>query len=142
MAALHQALEVKRRRVVRSIPPSSMTIPEKHLDIGLMITTLYDRITHFFSKNPGNSLKFTQLIPSDKKRDKVLTFIPLLHLTNQRKIDLDQKEHFGEIEVILRTQELIDKELKDDKEAEEPIQPKLPKAPRRAPSKSQPADAA
>ena len=52
--------------------------------------------------NQEKTLTFTQLIPSDAKKDKVLTFIPLLHLTNQRKIDLIQEKHFSEIEIKLR----------------------------------------
>ena len=35
----------------------------------------------------------------DTKEDKVFTFIPLLHLDHQRKIDLLQKKHLGDIEI-------------------------------------------
>ena len=45
------------------------------------------------------SLTFSKLIPSDSKEDKVYTFIPLLHLENQRKIDMKQFRHFGEINI-------------------------------------------
>ena len=48
------------------------------------------------------NLNFSGLLPSDDKLDKVYTFISLLHLKNQKKIDLLQKEHFGEIDIVLR----------------------------------------
>ena len=56
----------------------------------------------------GNKrLTFNHLIPSESKEDKVYTFIPLLHLTNQRKINLHQQKHFEDIEV-----ELLNKQVK------------------------------
>ncbi|MBD3309648.1 hypothetical protein GF351_00330 [Candidatus Woesearchaeota archaeon] len=116
MAALHQALEVKKRRVERSIPPKNIEVPEKGIDIGEMIKNLYSRITCFFSANPGKSLMFSQLVPSDSKIDKVLTFIPLLHLTNQRRLNLEQQEHFGEIQVMLRSRQDAIEEIEREKQ--------------------------
>ncbi|MFH2028457.1 MAG: segregation/condensation protein A, partial [Nanoarchaeota archaeon] len=54
---------------------------------------------------------FSQLIPDDTREGRVYTFIPLLHLTNQRKVDLEQYQHFGDIEIMLRTKQEVDKEL-------------------------------
>jgi len=99
--ALQKALEVKERRVMRSIPTSNVEVPKKPVEITSIIREVYEKITNFFFKNNGKKLTFSKLIPSDSKEDKVLTFIPLLHLTQQRKIDLFQKEHFGEIEILL-----------------------------------------
>lgn len=96
--ALQKAMEVKKRRVMRDIPPFEVVIPKKTIDIGQAITTIHGKIKQYFSSGKGK-LTFTQLIPSDSKHDKVFTFIPLLHLTNQRHIDLEQYRHFGEIEV-------------------------------------------
>jgi segregation and condensation protein A len=103
VAALEQALEVKRRRVISSIPTSTVELPEKKVDISDIIKQIYSRIVTFFSGSSGR-LTFSQLIPSDNKEDKVYTFIPLLHLTTQRKIDMLQQEHFGEIEIQLLRQ--------------------------------------
>jgi segregation and condensation protein A len=99
--ALQRALEVKERRVMRAIPKEKVKIPEKGVDIGIMIKEVYSKIKKFFSFG-NKKLTFNKLIPSDSKEDKIYTFIPLLHLTNQRKIDLNQEEHFGEIEILLR----------------------------------------
>lgn len=107
--ALQQAMEVKKRRVMRDIPAMEVRIPEKTVDISAVIKDVYDKIKFFFVKKQGK-LTFEKLCPSDKREDIVYTFVPLLHLTNQRKIDLFQYEHFGEIEVSLLKKE-IDREL-------------------------------
>ena len=73
---------------------------------------MYAKIKAFVYNNNQNKLTFSQLVPSQEKEDKVFTLIPLLHLTTQRKIDLDQEEHFGEINIILNTKKEVDEELK------------------------------
>jgi len=110
--ALEQALEVKRRRVLKHVPTMNIDLPTRGDDIGILIKQIYYKILRFFSINrQGTKLTFTQLIPADTREDKVLTFIPLLHLTNLRKIDLHQDEEFGEIKIALRTEKDIQKEL-------------------------------
>ena len=111
VGALEKALEVKRRRVLNSIPPMDVKIPKKTRDITQIIREVYGKIKSFFYKNQQNRLTFSQLVPSNKKEDKIYTFIPLLHLTTQRKVNLNQKEHFGEIEIMLNTKKEVDKEL-------------------------------
>ena len=100
--ALEKALEVKRRRVLSSIPCMKMEIPKKGANINLLIKQMYARILSFFALGNKKRLNFSSLVPSDAKSDKIAAFIPLLHLTNQRKVDLQQEVHFGEIEVFLR----------------------------------------
>ena len=112
VTALEKALEVKRRRVLNSMPPMDVQIPKKTMDITKAIREVYSKVMIFFNVNKDSKLMFTQLLPpSNTKEDKILTFIPLLHLTTQRKVDLSQKEHFGEIEVMLAAKKEIDKEL-------------------------------
>ncbi|NQV08273.1 segregation/condensation protein A [Candidatus Woesearchaeota archaeon] len=101
VAALNKALEVKRRRATRAIPELAIEVPTDHVDITVVIKGLYSTIKDYFAKK-GSSLTFSHLTPSDSKEDKVATFVPLLHLTNQRKIDLMQEQHFGEIGIILK----------------------------------------
>lgn len=96
--ALQKALEVKRRRLLPT--HVDVTIPEKKIDITKVIQELYEKIVLAFKSKP--SLTFSELIPSDKKEDKIYTIIPLLHLSNQRKLDLEQEEHFGEIGIKLK----------------------------------------
>jgi len=109
--ALEKALEVKQRRVMNSIPPMDVKIPKKTKDITQIIREVYTKIRSFFIINKQKTLTFTQLVPSNTKEDKIYTFIPLLHLTTQRKVNLSQQEHFGEIEIMLNTEKDVNKEL-------------------------------
>jgi segregation and condensation protein A len=110
--ALEQALEVKKRRVMNSIPPMDVKIPEKKRDITQIIKDVYSKILSFLARPDQNKLTFSQLVPSKTKEDKIYTFIPLLHLTTQRKLNLEQKEHFGDIEIMINTGKEVDEEIK------------------------------
>ena len=104
MLALNKALEVKRRRVLRRMNEDdapNVFIPEKAIDIGVRIKMVYNQVKNFFVDSFGERLTFDKLVPGHNKEDKIHTFIPLLHLCNQEKIDLLQYEHFGEIEIKL-----------------------------------------
>ncbi|PIN71967.1 hypothetical protein COV22_04385, partial [Candidatus Woesearchaeota archaeon CG10_big_fil_rev_8_21_14_0_10_47_5] len=79
--ALQRALEVKRRRVIRSIPATRMEVPKKRIDMAALIKSLYQRILDFF-KGGNEKLTFSRLVPSESREDKVLTFMPLLHLAH------------------------------------------------------------
>lgn len=112
--ALQKAVEVKKRRVMRDIPSVEVKVPEKKVNISEVIHGVYGKIRQFFEKEQNNRLTFSKLIPSESKEDKIYTFIPLLHLENQRKIDLLQRRHFGEIGIeLLRqsTEKEVSKEL-------------------------------
>lgn len=103
--ALEEALETEARRPV----PTETRIldeiepPKTHIDISEVIREIYGVIYDHYETNmqPKGSLEFTHLSRSEDKRDKVMTFIPLLHLENARKVHLDQEEHFGPIAVHL-----------------------------------------
>ena len=102
--ALEKALEVKKRRLLNSIPPLNLEAPKKKKDITEIIREVYGRIKGFFLGLQG-SLTFSKLLPSQSKEDKVYTFIPLLYLAQQSKIELVQEIPFGEINVLLRRKE-------------------------------------
>jgi segregation and condensation protein A len=102
--ALERALEVKKRRVWQSMP-QHMEAPKKKRDITQVIKDVYGKIRLFFVGTVKNGLTFTKLLPSESREDKVYTFIPLLHLAQQNKIELEQKEPFGEISIILKRKE-------------------------------------
>jgi segregation and condensation protein A len=99
--ALQKAMEVKKRRIMRDLPALDLTIPKKKVDISELITGVFGKIKLFFLKYDNKKLTFSYLVPDNTKEGKVYTFIPLLHLTNQRKIDMYQYKHFGEIEIEL-----------------------------------------
>jgi len=100
--ALEKALEVYQRRPPKAKENVKMTVPEKGRDISLVIKDVYNRITGFFTKKNDSKLTFNMLLQEDGKEEKVFTFIPLLHLDFQRKVDILQEHHFGEIEIKLK----------------------------------------
>ena len=102
--ALEQALDVQVKREKRALDrvesySPEVIIPAKKMDVSALMNALLERITE--KHCPVNGLSFSQLVPSEHKQDIVLTFIPLLHLTNERRVDLTQQESFSDIKVSL-----------------------------------------
>lgn len=95
--ALQQALDVKKRRVLKDLPDVEIKIPEKTRDITEVIREVYGKIKTHFSTTEKTILGFNELIPSNSKEDKIMTFIPLLHLENQQRVNLVQHKHFSPI---------------------------------------------
>lgn len=110
VSALEQALEVKKRRVLNSIPNESLEIPTKSFNISRSIKDIYQRILELFKYD--QKMTFSNLLPENcSKETKVFTFIPLLHLTNTKKIALKQEEAFGEIDILLRSERVVGKDI-------------------------------
>ncbi len=96
--ALEKALEVKQRR--RPLPRNTfaeVAPPKEVVDINEVMVTVQKTIMNMLQGR--KNILFNELIPSETKEDKVLTFIPCLHLDNQRQIDLIQETQFGNIEI-------------------------------------------
>lgn len=128
ITALEKALEVNERRLIRHaerdyIP--EMKIPVRKVDIGQLLKSVYTKIINFFLIQ--HTLTFSQLVGSNNREDKISTFIPLLHLSNEARVDLNQKEPFGEIDITLLKNEPLpdekpnsdyDKDLKNEESEE------------------------
>ena len=101
MGALEKALEVEERRKMRRRVTVSFSIPKKAVNIQNMIKGVYTKLVSLFKVK--QVVTFNELVNSNDKKDKVFTFIPLLHLAHQdeNKIELEQKEPFGSIEIYL-----------------------------------------
>lgn len=95
--ALDKALEVKKRRVMNRLHDVDVVIPKNKFDITAALKSLYYKLKGLFSAK--KKVTFSSLVPSKNKEDKVFTFIPLLHLANQKIVVLEQKEPFGEISI-------------------------------------------
>lgn len=102
--ALEQALDVRVKREKRALDRveaqvTEVSVPENQVDVSSLMNSLLERISSHFEE--ASQLTFSDLSPSDVKQDKVLTFIPLLHLTNERRVDLAQEESFAEVYISL-----------------------------------------
>ncbi len=103
MRALEKALEVNRRRVKRRERFYSFTkprLPERKISIANLIKIIFEKIKELFKKN--KVVTFSKLTNSENKKDKIYTFVPLLHLDFQNKIELRQDKPYGEIYINLK----------------------------------------
>lgn len=117
--ALHQALEVKKRRKNRlsETEEPEFTAPIKKKDISIVIGEIYGEIQKYFFDDKVRRMMFSELVSHEAPREaKVTAFMPLLYLDNQRKIDLYQDSHLGDIEIILNKNPPKMNELKIDEE--------------------------
>ncbi len=98
---LEETLEkpVKKKIVVKN--KAEIKVPEIKVDIGKLITLLSEKINNLFKKN-NDKILFDSLLTGTTKEDKVLTFIPLLHLAHidHRLIDLEQEKSFSNIYIV------------------------------------------
>ncbi len=105
--ALQRALESKRKVLARQMPVK-YEMPKRRMDIMEVIYDLYHKIVYYTNKEKSEELTFTKLLPPrPTKMDKVYTFIPLLHLENQQKVETAQSQPFDEIQVKLLKKKAI-----------------------------------
>ena len=100
LKALEQALDIDFRREVKKRDYAvfrKVELPKNVMDISEVIKNIYNKIMSFFKRN--EEVTFTKLIPSQKKEDKLYTFLPLIFLESDGKILLEQEKAFGEIKV-------------------------------------------
>ncbi len=101
IGALQKVLETNRRKIRQRLEEAQYYHPEmpaKKVDITQLINNLYERIIkHFEDKE---HVMFSTLIPTTPSReDKVYTFVPLLHLSNQGRVNLLQEQAFSDITI-------------------------------------------
>ncbi len=99
--ALQRAMESKKR-VLAKYRPATMEFSRQKIDILGVIRELYHKIAYYAEKDKKDVLPFSRLLPPRAgKREKVYTFVPLLHLEHQRKVETSQEKPFEEIYVKL-----------------------------------------
>lgn len=106
--ALQRAMASKKR-ILSKIRPTPFIMPERNMDIMEVIRDIYHKLVYYSKKEKEGKITFAKLLPPRAgKQEKVYTFIPLLHLENQQKVEMFQDKPFEEIEV-----KLVGKEKKD-----------------------------
>ncbi len=92
-----------RRRRLRS------KIDIKSDDINERIQELYQKINTILARIRRREVRFSKLVGEWKRKEVVDTFVPLVHLDNDKKVSCRQKEFFKEI--------WVKKRVKDAKKA-------------------------
>jgi len=122
MGALDKAINTENRRIRKEIngrqsEKAILTVMPKNNFVPLKV-----KVKNFFGivKNyiddGNNYIKFSHIAPG--KEEKLASFIPMLHLSNNSKIFLRQKVHFEDIYVTLK---IHSDELKGLREELEPL---------------------
>ncbi len=103
VSALEKALETKHRRLIKlGSPEAELILPHKAIDLHLSMKQVYKHVREFFTLNKKRSMKWSALVPDGADRQtRMYTFIPLLHLGNQRKLDLHQASSFADFDISL-----------------------------------------
>ena len=96
--ALKKAFEVAERRKRRRAK-SKVDLNIARINLMQKIEEMYRRVNDFFLKIGRDFITFSELVPSRERVDIIWTFIPLLYLDNEGKVNLRQDIPFGEIYV-------------------------------------------
>ncbi|OGJ19896.1 hypothetical protein A3K73_01055 [Candidatus Pacearchaeota archaeon RBG_13_36_9] len=104
MSALNKAIYTENRRIKREITfrraekLSQVDFDSKkdRVSVAERIRHLYAKIKTYFNKKSGTRLGFTELAGTGRE-ERIAAFLPVLHLSNQQKVWLEQEKHFDEI---------------------------------------------
>ncbi|MFB6198909.1 MAG: segregation/condensation protein A, partial [Halobacteriaceae archaeon] len=95
-----KALQTEMRRMQRdNAQAEEVEVDVDEIDMSKIITEVYEEVYQHY-QDSDEQLRFDHLLPDNAARhDKVYTFMPLLHLDNQRNVNLQQDENFGPITI-------------------------------------------
>ena len=106
--SLNRAINTENRRIKKEIihknvlRETSYSIPKTKFNIKDKIRQIYEKIFHHLGKEKEKKkISFEEFFKENQK-EKATSFLPLLYLENQKKIWLEQKEHFGKIHIWLK----------------------------------------
>ena len=83
------------------MPDGQVDIPRRKKDISLLIKHVYNKILGFFVGGRPK-IKYSDLVNMKSREEAIESFLPILHLSNSRKIELEQNEPFGDIHINIR----------------------------------------
>ena len=108
MDSLNKAITTENRRIKKEIinqnavRQGAFSIPKKKFNIKDKIKEIYDNLfSHLKDEDKRKKIPFTELI-GENKEERIIALLPLLHLECQKKIWLEQKNHFEEIHIWLK----------------------------------------
>ena len=108
MESLNKAIATENRRIKKEIinknalRQSSFSLPKNKFNIKDKIKELYDELfKHLNDEDKKKKISFTELIGKNKE-ERIISFLPLLHLECQKKIWMEQENHFDEIHIWLK----------------------------------------
>jgi segregation and condensation protein A len=106
MDSLNKAIITENRRIKKEIVSkntlreSSFSLPKRKFSIKDKIKEIYKNLSDWFKEKKEDKITFEHF--AKNKEEKIISFLPLLYLEDQKKIWLDQKNPFDEINIWLR----------------------------------------
>lgn len=105
--SLNKAITTENRRIKKEIIDrnalrmATFSLPKRRYNIKDKIKEIYDRLSSHFDNNKSNKkIAYTDFTNKDRE-ERIISFLPLLHLEHQKKVWLDQEKHFDEIYIWL-----------------------------------------
>ncbi|MBU2576237.1 MAG: segregation/condensation protein A [Nanoarchaeota archaeon] len=118
MGALNKAIDTENRRIKREIKgkqaeKSMLEVMPRgtHIPLKVRVKNIFG-IVNGYIKAGNNHMKFSHLAPA--KEEKLASFVPILHLSNEGKVFLRQPVHFDEIHMSLKIHNEELKELEEE----------------------------
>jgi len=106
--SLNKAISTENRRIKKEIinknalRETSFSLPKKGFSIKNKIKNIYENLMKHFKENEKKKrVSFTDFIGNDKE-ERIISFSSLLHLDHQKKVWLEQEEHFDEFYIWLK----------------------------------------
>jgi len=106
--SLNKAISTENRRIRKEIVnrnalrETSFSLPKRKFSIKDKIKEIFTKLTsHFTTNKQHRKITFTEFVGKSRE-DRIISFYPLLHLENQKKVWLEQPEHFEEIDIWLK----------------------------------------
>jgi segregation and condensation protein A len=111
MESLNKAILTENRRIRKEIVSknalreSSFSLPKRRFNIKDKIAEIYKNLSVILKRKDEKRVTYEEFI-IDNKEEKIISFLPLLYLEDQKKIWLDQKIPFDKIHIWLREEYL------------------------------------
>lgn len=105
--SLDKAIKTENRRIKKAISyknalrESSVSKPKRKKSVTDRINEIYNKLNNHFQITEDKTISYTKFVGKDRE-ERIISFFPLLHLENQKKIWLEQEKHFEEIFIWLK----------------------------------------
>jgi segregation and condensation protein A len=107
MESLNKAIITENRRIKKEIVSkntlreSSFSLPKRKFSIKDKIIEVFRNLTDRFRETKENKITYEEFVNKNKE-EKIISFLPLLYLEDQKKIWIEQKAPFADIYIWLR----------------------------------------
>lgn len=107
MESLNKAIITENRRIKKEIVKSntlresSFSLPKRKFNIKDKIAEIYNNLISIFTGKEQKKIAYSEFVKGNKE-EKIVSFLPLLYLEDQKKVWLEQKIPFDEVQIWLR----------------------------------------